>query len=274
MRSWAILIPVYKDIQGLQDTLLSIRQDSEAVEQSTVIIVDDGNAVPLGSDDATRAATSGLDCIHLRMEKNSGIVAALNLGLERILLSAAEYVVRIDAGDYWVPGRLNAHRRIFDSDPNCVIAGGAAQFELLNGDFLFVYRNPETDDNIRRLAPRRSPFVHPSVALSVSGIRYSGLYSEHYPAAEDYDLFRRLLQNGNGGNSQSILVIKRLNARGISLSKRGTQIRSTLSVQLNYFQFLSIYSYIGIAASLVRYFLPTGLLLKYKKRIRSFSEDV
>ena len=86
-----IIIPHYNNVEGLQNSLLSIDEETNV----DIIIIDDG------SDE--KPLKDRLICKYRTFFKvlasNSGIEIALNLGLEFALKSKYEFIGRLDCGD-------------------------------------------------------------------------------------------------------------------------------------------------------------------------------
>ena len=102
MTRTAILSPYYNYPTGLARTLGSLAHERE---DFTVYLVDDGNTPALEI-----TGTYPFPIRIVQLEKNSGIVAALNAGLKEILSGNFDFIARIDAGDNWITGRLAAQR--------------------------------------------------------------------------------------------------------------------------------------------------------------------
>jgi hypothetical protein len=95
------------------------------------------------------------------------------------------------------------------------------------------------------------------------------MYSEEYPAAEDYDLFYRLIQRYEAANLPDVLTIKELAEDSISVKRRNRQLWSRLKIQAKHYSPLSIRSHLGIGATLAVFLLPQPIVLKAKSWLRS-----
>jgi hypothetical protein len=105
--------------------------------------------------------------------------------------------------------------------------------------------------------------------MRTSAIRAIGMYSEAYPAAEDYDLFYRLIQKYEAANLPDVLTIKELAKDSISVKRRRRQLWSRLKVQTKHYSPLSIRSHLGIGATVASLLLPHEIVLQGKRWLRT-----
>src|SRR5690348_12197981 len=92
----AVLIPVFNERGRLRDSLESLRAQGVPF---TVVLVDDGSTPPLH----VKSEAYDFPIVVLRLERNSGIEAALNAGLEYIESRGFELVARLDVADRCAP---------------------------------------------------------------------------------------------------------------------------------------------------------------------------
>ena len=110
----------------------------------------------------------------------------------------------------------------------------------------------------------RSPLVHPSVMLRVDAVLAVGNYRVQYPAAEDLDLFLRLMERYERANLPELGLYYELNEGGISATKPRRQIVSTLCLQLRY---LNWRDWAGVAKSALHLVTPYRTLQKVKRAV-------
>ncbi|PYE16560.1 hypothetical protein C7410_1291 [Paraburkholderia silvatlantica] len=120
---------------------------------------------------------------------------------------------------------------------------------------------------LRRTRLLRSPLVHPSVMLRVDAVLAVGNYRVMYPAAEDFDLFLRLMERYECANLPELGLYYELNEGGISATKRRRQIVSTLRLQLHYLNVLNWRDWAGVAKSLLHFVTPYRALHKMKRAL-------
>ena len=260
MPNVAILMPYYNYLAGLTRTLESLRAEPEPF---TLYLVDDGSVPPL----ALQTTHYPFPIHIIALDKNSGIEAALNAGLAKILLTDHLFIARMDAGDLWVPGRLAAQRDFLLAHPDYAVVGSWAVAFDASGANKFLLRYPSGDTTIRNYLYLNSAFCHPAVMLRVSAVRAAGGYRTDFPATEDYEFFWRLLQFGKGENLPAVWLkyeVAMGSAPSISFSKRRQQFASRLKLQWQFFNPLQPLSWWGILRTLLILAVPYKLLLKIK----------
>ncbi len=254
----AVLMPAYNGQADVERTLASF---SEAA-RIRVLIVDDGSTPPI-----VAPALPGMSIDVLRMPQNGGIERALQAGIEALAARGFRYAARIDAGDLAAPGRLAAQRAYLEAHPQVAGLGMWTQVVSREGQPLFMLTPPEEPRVIRRVRFMRACFVHPSMMLRVDAVLDVGNYREAYKAAEDLDLFLRLMERYECANLPQLGLYYELNEGGISATKRRRQIISTLRLQMRYFNALNPYDWLGLAKNLLHLVTPYSTLQRVKKRL-------
>lgn len=213
----AYLVPVFNDVEGLTLSLKSLSKDD------LVIIVDDGSVpeVRISNDDF-----SELRIEILRLSKNSGIVTAMNEGLKLAKSLGVRYVARLDAGDQASVARLSVQEAMCEHNGYDLVAGPALIKCSANSQYL--------DDRVggkplTRIICFRNPFVHSAVMYSVDAVLGCGGYSDQYPAAEDFNLWSKLIRKNPlrvGYTPDFVPCIKYVSASSISSKRRKVQALS------------------------------------------------
>lgn len=252
----AVLMPAFNGQADVERTLASFAEDSPI----HVLIVDDGSTPPI-----VAPQRPGLNVEILRMPQNGGIERALKAGIDALDARGFRYAARIDAGDLTVPGRLAKQRAYMEAHAGVAALGMWAQVVTRNGDPLFMLSPPADPAAIRRLRFVRSPFVHPSMMLRIDAVQAVGNYRAAYRAAEDLDLFLRLMDRYDCANLPEQGLFYEINEGGISATKRRRQIVSTLKLQLRYFNVANPYDWLGLAKNLLHFVTPYGLLQRMKR---------
>ena len=160
--------------------------------------------------------TAGLDAVikemeaeHLelnviRLEKNSGLGNALNIGIE---YCKNELIARMDSDDISRPDRCERQLKILAENPEVDIVSGTVEEFSKSAEEIKASRVlPEKHDDIVKFAKRRNPFNHPCVMYRKSAVEAAGGYQDFY-LLEDYYLWIRMLMNGaHGYNIQESLL--------------------------------------------------------------------
>ncbi|MEN2981531.1 MAG: glycosyltransferase [Thermus sp.] len=258
-RTLALLIPVYNDQEGLGKTLTHLPGEIPL----DVVVVDDGSQPPITLPKLPPPHRAFL----LRLEENRGITGALNEGLRFILERGYPYVARLDAGDVALPGRFAKQLRFLEEHPEYALVGGQARFVDPAGRETHRERFPTEDGEIRRVMHARNPFLHPAVTLRTEAIKAVGLYSESYPAAEDYELFFRLARRFKVANLEQEVIEYKVDPKGISLRKRRRQLLTRLRILLENFDPGLKESWLGLLKNGALLLTPTSLVGWLKGRL-------
>lgn len=237
-------------------------------DKSEIILVIDGEI----SSDLNLAIISWLDKIPLkliRLNENVGLGNALNIGLTHC---SNEWVFRMDTDDICLPDRFEKQISYIQENPHISLIGGntkefSEDMSNSNGQ-----RNVACEHNdIIKLAKRRNPFNHMTVAFKKSAVLAVGGY-QHHLYMEDYNLWLRMIAAGyKTHNLQDVLVNVRAGSSMISRRRGLTYIKSELQLAK-----LKIKSKIDspLSATIIFFMrsipriLPTSLLNVIYKKLR------
>ncbi|TKC91756.1 glycosyltransferase [Trinickia terrae] len=254
----AVLIPAYNGQQDVERTLASFVESAPV----HVLIVDDGSTPPIVAPTLPNLAIEVL-----RMPVNGGIERALQAGIDALAERGYRYAARIDAGDLAAPGRLAKQRAYLEAHRQAAAVGMWTQVVTREGKPLFMLTPATEPRAIKRTRFFRAPFVHPAMMLRVDAVRAVGNYREKYRAAEDLDLFLRLMEHYDCANLPELGLYYELNEGGISATKRRRQVMSTLALQLRYFNPFNPFDWLGLAKNLLHFVTPYTLLQRIKRSL-------
>ena len=120
-------MPVY--LRSLDQFLLaSFRRAAESVlsqactTPTELLIVDDGSIIRLNEQPELDGIFRRDNVRYIRLSRNQGLVFALNVGLTQ---ARYDLIARIDADDYWRPGKLVKQLAVFSEDQDLSIVGTA-----------------------------------------------------------------------------------------------------------------------------------------------------
>jgi glycosyltransferase involved in cell wall biosynthesis len=190
-----------------------------------LLVVDDA------SSDGTPAILASVDDQRVRVLRNDerlGLAGALNRGLDE---ARGQYVARLDADDVAMPRRLEVQlARLRTAPPIAVVGSGA--FELDSGGRVGrVHVLPGGPVGVRWAALFSSPFLHPGVLVERELLeRHALRYDPSFEESEDYDLWSRLLEVGDGDNVAEPLVLYRVHPEQASQRRRELQRECQLRV--------------------------------------------
>lgn len=254
----AVLVPAYNGQADLERTLASFSEPAPL----DVLIVDDGSTPPIVAPDIP-----GLRIDVLRLTPNGGIERALAAGVEVLAARGVRYIARIDAGDLALPNRVARQRAWLNAHPRVGALGMCADVVTPDGKPLFRLDVPTDPAHIRRVRFLRSCFVHPAMMLRTQAVVEAGNYRAKYRAAEDLDLFLRIMRTYDCANLPEVGLLYEVNPQSISSKKRRVQIRSTLALQLQYFEPGNPYYWAGLFKNLLHLVTPRSWLGTIKRRV-------
>ncbi|KAG0186327.1 hypothetical protein DFQ28_008014 [Apophysomyces sp. BC1034] len=192
-----VLIPAYNCQADLERTLRSFDEPAPV----RALVVDDGSTPPI-----TAPVVDGMSIEILRLARNGGIEQALAAGIDTLAARGVRYAARIDAGDLARPCRLAKQAAYLDAHPRVAALGAWAQASTRDGAPLFTLAPPTEPADIRRRRFARAAFVHPAMMLRVDAVRQAGNYRAAYRAAEDLDLFLRLMRTHDCANLPEVAL--------------------------------------------------------------------
>ena len=199
-----VLMAVYNGGRLLAEAIRSIL--SQGFCEYEFLIIDDASSdgsVSVLQDFAAKDTRIRL----LLNEVNKGQTACLNQGLRE---AKGKWIARQDADDLSLPGRLELQWKSAQRTPDLMIVGvnGWVIDEL--GACTGMIHAPLIDQGIRWSLPFRNPFIHAGVMFRRRWPDGSAvLYDEGFQICQDWDLWTRLLEKGEGMNLPQRLVAYR-----------------------------------------------------------------
>ncbi len=194
MPAVSVLLPCYNAAKTLNEAMESL--NIQTVEDFEVIAVDDGS-----TDTTSSILQEWADIderIHLISQTQSGIVTALNVGMQAC---QSPLIARMDSDDLAHPQRLALQMAFLEQHPEIAVVGcrvrGYPPEDVRQGFSIYLdWQNSLlSDEDIRREMFVESPLAHPSVIVRKEWLFEVGGYQEHgWP--EDYDLWLRLYLAG------------------------------------------------------------------------------
>lgn len=255
-----VLIPVWKDQEGLDRTLATLARDPLPFD---IVVVDDGSPEPVVCPD--RAGPHPVT-LH-RLPENRGIEHALNAGLAIILEAGHRFVARLDCGDLPLEGRIARQAAYLAAHPDVGIVGTWARCVDEDGAYLFTLRLPEDHAGIMRKQRYTAGLLHPTVMIRADALRAAGLYSDRYKAAEDCDLFFRVGRHYRLANLPEVLTEYIVSPAGTTTRKRRRTLISRLRLQRDNFAWSDPHAWLGIGQTLAFLAIPFGWVVAVKRRL-------
>lgn len=255
-----VLMPVHNDEADAWRTLASFQEPHDF----RVLVVDDGSMPPFRAP----PVTAGMRVEVLRLESRRGVEGALMAGVDALLAqSDVAFIARIDAGDLAHEKRLTLQRAYFENRPRLGALGSWAEVVTPEGRPLFRLTPPAGAAEIRRQRFLRSCFIHPAMMLRSAAVASAGSYRNAYPAAEDLDLFLRIMHDWDCANLPQVLLSYAMNPGGVSATRRRRQVISTLRLQLRHIEPANPLYWLGLIKNVLHLFTPYALLRVLKARL-------
>jgi glycosyltransferase involved in cell wall biosynthesis len=217
----SVLMPVYNAGNYIGEAIESVLQ--QTFTDFEFIIVNDGS-----TDNTASVILSYSDPrIRVISQKNKGIAAALNLGLQHC---TAPLVARFDADDICYRERLETQFKLFQKDPALSVCSSPAHYMDEESNYVFTWYPPAfSSDEIHNLYQRTCPFIHSGVMYKKQVVIRCGGYNENAHSFEDHFLWVKLFNKGAAGiNVQQPLLKVRLNPQSVTIDEkwRGRRFRN------------------------------------------------
>jgi len=207
----SVVLPVYNGEMHLEVAIRSIL--TQSYTNLELIIVIDGS-----KDRSFEIAKGFVDPrINLQyLEKNRGLVGALNHGIE---VSNGKYIARMDQDDISLPTRIEEQVNFLEQNLDVDILG--TYFETF-GKYNQVKTIPTEDENIKLHLYFESAFCHPSVMFRKETLDKYGLkYNEEFKDVEDYAMWINAANhNLKMANLKSLLLKYRIEGQSTTAQKR------------------------------------------------------
>lgn len=209
MPELSVLMPVRDGARWLGEAVGSVL--AQNFRDFELIVIDDG------STDATPSLLADFVAKDPRIvvirQAPSGVVGALNAGLAA---ARAPLIARLDADDVAEPQRFQEQIDAMRRDPMLVLLGSWARDIDADGRVTGM-RRPEIDpDELERRLETGNPMIHPSVMFRTAAARAVGGYRAPFAAAEDFDLWLRLVVHGRIANLPRELIRYRVHHDSIT----------------------------------------------------------
>ncbi len=270
-----IVIPCYNHAHFLCEAIESVQ--NQTYRRHETVVVNDG------SSDNTSEVAGKFPDVRLIVQKNMGLAAARNAGLEK---SRGEFIVFLDADDRLLPNALEIALKAFEKHSDCAFVSGFCKFISADGRPLSYLKQPRFDDESDHYAAllKNSYIWSPANVVYRRKIfeRVAGFNADVNPAA-DYELYLRIARQFPVYQHGEIVAEYRKHNMSMS-GNPGLMLKNVLQVldwqkevvktNADYKkalrQGIKYYSYLygkGIVYQMFDYVLK----LKFKKAIQSFA---
>ena len=218
----SVVMPVYNVQAFVGQAVESILRQTFA--QFELLIIDD-----CSTDGTVDIVEKFKDerIVVIKKSQNTGLVASLNIGLEK---ARGEFIARMDGDDISDALRLEKQLAYLHQHPDIDICGTAYRLIGSEGEVYF----PATHDEIKFYMLDFCPMGHPTVIMRKSFItRHQLKYDEAFTGAEDYELWTRCIWLGKIANMTDILLSYREHAHQASKIIKPLQIENSEICRVN-----------------------------------------
>lgn len=200
----SVLMPVYNGERYLDKAIRSILD--QTFKNFEFIVVDDFSTdrswqIIQKYKKLDKRIVSSRNHSHLRTTKT------LNRGLK---IAKGKYIARMDADDWSYPYRLQKQFEFMEKHRKVGVSGGAIEVCDRNLRVLNLREYPRTDEGVRKIIFRYSPFAHPATIWRTSAMKKLGGYNSNIPLSQDYDLYFRIGRICEFANLPDVLLKLRI----------------------------------------------------------------
>jgi glycosyltransferase involved in cell wall biosynthesis len=209
----SVIIPTYNRRAMVREAVASVVAQRCAAPSITieVIVVDDGSTDGTAEELERLAGevnAEGADSMRMSVVRteNRGVAAARNTGVAK---ASAPLIAFLDSDDLWLPHKLERQVEFMGAHPECAIAQ-TEEIWMRGGRRVNPgLRHRKRAGDIFRDS-LRTCLISPSAAILRTWLfRQLGGFDERMAAAEDYDLWLRILVNHQVGLIEGPLVMRR-----------------------------------------------------------------
>lgn len=229
----SVLMPVrlkddqFAHVQWLDQAIASVFQ-SLSGHNFELLLIDDCSIPPLRN-----SLPRWLDEGQIRLVENAtnlGLIRSLNAGLAA---SRGEFIARIDADDFWQPGRIEIQLGALRSDPDLALSFGSMNLVNHHGAFMELHtRSFGWAEAIQFSQHVGCPIPHGSILIRASVLKAIGGYP-YEPASlhtEDFALWSRLLRFFKAKGEEQVFLNYRIHDGSVSKEFQSVQSANTQAV--------------------------------------------
>lgn len=192
MKKVSVIMSCYNEEEVYLTQAIESILDQDYVDFEFIIIMDNPDNQSL-LDIVKKYVSVDKRIIVIRNERNIGLANSLNKGIE---MATGEYVARMDADDISLPSRLKRQVSYLDNNPKCMMTCG--NFIKIDENGKEIGKNgtiPKSDKVLTELVKYQYIIAHPTVMMRRQELCDIGKYN-NYRAAQDYDLWLRMIKHG------------------------------------------------------------------------------
>lgn len=221
----SVIMPVYNGEKYLKEAIDSILKQTFA--NFELLLINDG------STDLTEAIIGSYDderIVYIKNEKNLGLIKTLNKGLD---LAKGEFIARMDQDDISHSERFEKQLIIFEKNTEIGVCGTLfTPFNNSNNKEYNIIEHPELHKTIKIQLLALCIVGHPTIMMRKNAVG-NFRYDESFQAAEDYELWTRLVTSTQFYNIQESLLQYRIHDTNMSVLENSTQVNNAKKITGN-----------------------------------------
>ncbi len=203
---YTFLITAYNPGTFILITIRSIL--NQTYSNFNILYIDDN------STDNSISLVESIADNRIRIVKNRerlGLVPCLNLGID---LATSKYIIRFDSDDILLPNFLQ--NKIQSLEENIILLGENILITDSNFNIKNQTHSPTSDLQIKKQLLRlKNSINQPGVLLDRQSVIKAGYYNP-VKAAEDYDLWLRMMKLGKFKNTNSYQLLYRITGKSLT----------------------------------------------------------
>jgi len=214
----SVLLPAYNAEKYICRAVESIL--SQTYKDFELIIIDDGSIDK--TPELIRSQFDDSRIKHTTLKTNIGIVGALNVAIS---MAKGQYLARMDADDVCMPNRFLQQIKFLEANPEYAACGTSLTIKD-EGGHTYNVNYPNTHSEIMAsLNLFHRNISHPSVMMRSKIVKENKIrYSQGYPHAEDYMLWKKLSDYGKLYNLKENLLLYNYHEDQVSSKHYNTQL--------------------------------------------------
>ena len=217
-------MPVYNSELYIKEAIDSIL--NQTFSDFEFIIIDDcstDNTVSIVKEFSDKRI-----CL-IEKEKNSGLINSLNFGIS---IAKGEYIARMDGDDICLPERFAKQVAFLDKNSAIILCGTAYKtFGAIEKEI----KHPSKHEEISVGLCLSSTFGHPTI-MGRKQIFEKHKYNKNFEKVEDYELWSRLIFEGQVANLDEVLLFYRVHENQVSTLFNDVQRIKNVEIQLFLFK--------------------------------------
>ncbi len=172
-------------------------------------------------------------------KQNAGLIQRLNDGVRN---AKGKYVARMDNDDISLPNRFEEQIKYMEANEEVGVCGTYFDiFEEDSSNIILNVRHPVIDSEIKLSLLKNSVLGHPTVMARAKLLKENE-YDLNYNAAEDYELWSRLVLKTKFHNLPKVHLLYRWHGQNMSLKQSANQLIKAKEIQFNQLQRIGIKS--------------------------------